>query len=337
MLQYSHADNGNKIMVWFKQIQVYRFSPPKDTTETELQEGLAKQKIGQCPAQQTSTYGWASPFGSGSELLLASTGQFHHSRFMISKRLLPLDVIRQTVEQRASEQEKQQGIPISKRDRRRMLEEVHFELMPKAFIQQKSCDVIWDWKSGLMFVSTSQQAMLDSLTASLAFCVPGWMIKCAKTEQSIEKKLTRWLKQDDKIADGISFGDACQLADPKDRFCSIRFAGNELESQSVKQHLDDGMWVKQAQLQWQERIKFVMNPQFTFSQLKYLDIEKDLDDSEDANAKLLSELALLGPIYTELVESVAEKFGGLEQLKSESTVEVDSLVSPFSNTENISA
>ncbi|MEC8881725.1 MAG: recombination-associated protein RdgC [Pseudomonadota bacterium] len=325
------------VVVWFKQIQVFRFSVPKAKTADDLKEALAKQKIGKCPTQQTSTYGWSSPFGNGSAELLASCGQYHCGRFTVSKRLLPLDVIRQTVEERAAQQESQQGIPVSKRDKRRMLEEVHFELLPKAFVQQKSCDVIWDWKSGLMFVSNAQQALLDSLTASLAFCVPGWMIKCAKTQQSIEKKLTRCLKQEDTLPDGLNFGDACQLADPKDRFCSIRFAGNELESQSVKQHLEDGMWVKQAQLQWQERLKFVMNPQFTFSQLKYLDIEKDLDDSEDANAKLLSELALLGPIYTELAEFMGTCFGGFEEMKTASTATEDSLISPFSEAEEMTS
>lgn len=318
-------------MVWFKQIQVFQFSAPAEKTPDNLREALAKQRVGTCPAQQASTYGWSSPFGADSEELLVSCGQFHLSCFTISKRLLPVDVIRQTVDERVCEQEKQQGLSISKREKRRMLEEAHFELLPKAFVQKRSCDVLWDWKAGLLYISHAQQSILDSLTASLAFCVPGWTIKIAKTQQSIEKKLTKWLKQDESLPQGLQFGDACQLLDPKDRFCSIRFAGNELESQSVKQHLEDGMWVKQVQLLWQDRIKFVMNPQFIFSQMKYLDMEKDLDDSDqDEKAKLLAEIALLGPVYREIIESISEIFGGFEEVKSSKSVDTEVLVSSFS-------
>ena len=131
------------------------------------------------------------------------------------------------------------------------------------------------------------------------------------------------------MPNGLTWGDACQLADPKDRFCSIRFAGNELQSQSVLQHLQDGMWVKQAQLQWQERLRFVLNPNFTLSQMKYLDLEKDLDDSENPQDKLMTELTLLTPIYSELVQFLADELGGLTDVKSKTEVSEDALVSPF--------
>ena len=316
-------------MVWFKQMQAFRFTAPNDKQASDLQEALGKQIIGDCPPGVAVTYGWQSPVNDSSQALLVSVGDFHCGCFSVAKRLLPLDVIRQTVAERIAQMEAAQGIEISKRERRRMVEEAHFELLPKAFIQRKTCYVIWDWKNRMMFVSTAQQAMLDSLTASLAFCVPGWMIKICKPEQNVERALTRWLKESSALPNGLTWGDACQLADPKDRFCSIRFAGNELQSQSVLQHLQDGMWVKQAQLQWQERLRFVLNPNFTLSQMKYLDLEKDLDDSENPQDKLMTELTLLTPIYSELVQFLADELGGLTDVKSKTEVSEDALVSPF--------
>lgn len=320
-------------MVWFKQLQAFRFTAPKDKSPLDLQEALNKQRIGQCPPGVAITYGWQSPFGESSSELLASVGKVHCGCFSVAKKLLPLDVVRQTVADRVAQQEAEQGIEVSKRERRRMIEEAHFELLPKAFVQKKSCFVLWDWEQQLMFVSSSQQALLDSLTASLAFCVPGWMIKVCKPEQNVERTLTRWLKEDEQLPEAMTWGDSCQLADPKDRFCSIRFAGNELQSQSVRQHLEDGMWVKQAQLQWQERLRFVLNPNFTLSQIKYLDLEKDLDDTENPQEKLIAEIALLAPLYSELTLWLAETLGGLVQMKSDSTVPTEELVRPFSETE----
>ena len=75
-------------------------------------------------------------FGANNSTLVVSVGHFHCAKFSVAKRLLPLDVIRQTVAERMAEQEAQQGIPISKREQKRMIEEVHFELLPKAFVQK---------------------------------------------------------------------------------------------------------------------------------------------------------------------------------------------------------
>ena len=320
------------VVVWFKQLQAFRFNPPKDKTPEDLAEALTKQKISQCPPNVAVTYGWENPVGQAGADLLVSAGQAHCAKFTVAKRLLPLDVIRQTVAERVAQQEQEQGIEVSKREQRRMIEEAHFELLPKAFVQRKSCFVLWDWENQLMFVSTGQQALLDSLTASLAFCVPGWMVKIAKPEQNIERTLTRWLQKNDQLPTGLNWGDACQLADPKDRFCSIRFAGNELESQSVRQHLEDGMWVKQAQLQWQERLRFVLSPNFSLTQVKYLDLEKNLDDSENPHDKLMSEMTLLTPMYSELVLWLSEQLGGLVSTASTS-VDTEALVRPFEEVE----
>ena len=316
-------------MVWFKQLQAFWCTPPTEKTVEDLEAALAKQTIGECPSTVAVNYGWESPFGANNSTLVVSVGHFHCAKFSVAKRLLPLDVIRQTVAERMAEQEAQQGIPISKREQKRMIEEVHFELLPKAFVQKKSCMVMWDWDKKRMYVSQTQQALLDHLTASLAFCMPGWDLKVCKTEQNIEKRLTRWLKQDDQLPNAYQWGDACQLADPKNRFCSIRFAGNELQSQSVKQHLEDGMWVKQVQLKWQDRLSFTINPNFALSQIKYLDLEKNLDDSESPKEKMLSEIALLGPLYSQLVDSLADSLGGLVEKQASSKAAAEELISDY--------
>ena len=161
------------------------------------------------------TYGWQSPLGDANQTLVVSAGAGHCAQFTVAKRLLPLDVIRQTVAERVAQQEQEQGIAVSKRERKRMLEEAHFELLPKAFVQKKSCTVLWDWENQMMYVSTAQQGLLDHLSASLAFCLPGWMIKLCKLEQNIERTLTGWLKDDTVLPSEMQWGEACQLADLK--------------------------------------------------------------------------------------------------------------------------
>ena len=316
-------------MVWFKQLQAFQFAPPQGKTPKDLQEALHKQRLSSCPPGTAVTYGWQSPISDASQTLVVSVGAGHCARFTVAKRLLPLDVIRQTVAERIIQREVEQGIEVSKRERRRMLEEAHFELLPKAFVQKKSCTVLWDWDSQMMYVSTVQQALLDNLNASLAFCLPGWEIKVCKFEQNIEKTLTHWLKSDTLLPSGMQWGEACQLADPKDRFCSIRFTGNELQSQSVRQHLQDGMWVRQAQIQWQGRIRFVLNPNCALSQITYLELDKETDIVESPLEQLMGDIALLVPTYTTLMQWLSSAFGGLTALQASTTLGPEQLIQPF--------
>ena len=87
-------------MVWFKQLQAFWCTPPADKTEQDLESALAKQVIGECPSTSTLSYGWEHPLNATDGSLLITVGRFHCAKFSVAKRLLPLDVIRQTVADR---------------------------------------------------------------------------------------------------------------------------------------------------------------------------------------------------------------------------------------------
>ena len=57
-------------------------------------------------------------------------------------------------------------------------------------------------------------------------------------------------------------------------------------------------------------------------------MEKNLDDSESPKEKMLSEIALLGPLYSQLVDSLADSLGGLveKQASAEAAAEERSAI-----------
>ena len=79
-------------------------------------------------------------------------------------------------------------------------------------------------------------------------------------------------------------------------------------------------------------MRFVLNPNFSLTQVKYLDLEKNLDDSENPHDKLMSEMTLLTPMYSELVLWLSEQLGGLVSTASTS-VDTEALVRPFEEVE----
>ena len=313
--------------MWFKSIQVLRLTPVHGQSIDAFREGLAKQPISPCPGNVTQTHGWTSPFGLKSDELVVSVGPLHLAEFVLAKRLLPQDVVKQNLATRVAQLEDQQGgVPISKREQRRMQDEIHFELLPKAFVQQKSCQMFWHQETGYLFVGTTQTAMLEALTTSFAYCCPGWRIQTVASVNTTENTLTSWLRGQDGLPKDFAWDDACQLLDPANRFSSIRFSGNDLSSAGVRNHLQEGLQVKQAALVWKDQVRFVLNQNLGLSQIKYLDIEKDHGVDDAKEAIILADLALLGPIYHAWFTDLLQALGGEAQLSQTQAIEQSEII-----------
>ena len=313
--------------MWFKAIQVLRITPAHGQGLEAFQDGLQKQPIGPCPGNVSQTHGWVSPFGARHNQLVVSVGPLHLVEFVLAKRLLPQDVVKQTLELRVAQlEEKQGGVPISKREQRRMQDEIHFELLPKAFVQQKSVQMIWHQETGYLYVGTTQSAMIDALIASLAYCCPGWRIEVVSALKGVESSLTNWLRGQDSLPKDFTWDDACQLLDPANRFASIRFTGNDIASPVVRNHLQDGLQVKQAALIWRDQIRFVLTQGLGISQIKYLDIEKDHGVDDAKEAIIMADLALLGPIYHAWFTDVLQALGGESRTKQSGEIDTIDLI-----------
>lgn len=296
--------------MWFKAMKVFKVSPPNDTHVDDWREGLQRQLSQPCPSNAALSYGWKSVFPDNDADLVASVGKTHAVEFVVSTRLLPQDVVRQAVRDRIAEIEAQQGIPVPKKEQRRMQDEVHFELLPKAFVQKKSVTVCWHEESQTVWVSSTQNALLESFITCWSHCLPGWQLKPLQTNRSVTRSLTTWMKNDEPLPDGFEWGDACQLVDPQDRTCSIRFSGNELASKTVGQHLEDGMQVKQAALVWREKLRFVVADDCLLTQIKALDVESEYEQGQSKSEQIAMDIALMAPMYHACVEELILALGG---------------------------
>ena len=60
--------------MWFKNLQVYRFTKPFDMTPEELSEALQTKEFQPCGSQDLSRYGWVPPLGHhGTDLSMRLT------------------------------------------------------------------------------------------------------------------------------------------------------------------------------------------------------------------------------------------------------------------------
>ena len=89
--------------MWFKNLQLYRFSKPFELDAATLGQQLEQQEFVPCGSQDTTRSGWVPPLGRhGSEFVHATNGYL----MICAKRqdkLLPAAVINEELEEKALE------------------------------------------------------------------------------------------------------------------------------------------------------------------------------------------------------------------------------------------
>ena len=105
--------------MWFKNLQLYRFSRPFELDATTLGQQLEEQAFLPCGSQDTTRSGWVPPLGRhGSEFVHATNGYL----MICLKRqdkLLPAAVINEELEQKALEIESREARQLPRKERRR--------------------------------------------------------------------------------------------------------------------------------------------------------------------------------------------------------------------------
>ena len=307
-------------------MQVLKYIAPENKTKDDFVAGLTKQPITNCPTTVAQAYGWAHPYGVEDELVM-SVGDYHISNFVIAKRVLPPDVIKQTLSDRVEQLEKQQGYAVAKRERRKMQDEIHFELLPKAFVQRKVYTVFWQESTQKLFVGTNQASVIDLIGQSLAFCNPGWQLKMIETSKPIERQMAAWMLKNTDMPKVLTWGDACELQDRSNRYCKIRFTGSDIDNDDVKQHLRDSMLINNAALVWDNACRFILNTNMACTQIKYLEVEKEQDSQMSDQEKFIADAGVLAPLYARIHEDLLAAFDGMKV--QEKTAMVEDLVENF--------
>ena len=99
--------------MWLKSMQVLKYTAPTGKTPEDYVTGLAKQPLQSCPTTVAQAYGWSHPLGLEDEVVL-TVGDFHISHFVVAKRILPPNVIKQTLQDKVAMLENKQGYAMGK-------------------------------------------------------------------------------------------------------------------------------------------------------------------------------------------------------------------------------
>lgn len=298
--------------MWFKNLQVYRFTKPFSLSPEELSQTLETKAFQPCAGQDMLKLGWVSPLCRfGEEYVHANNGYL----MICAKRqekILPPAVIREELEERLLALEESEDRKVGRKERNQMKDEITFELMPRAFARSSQQFAYIDSNEGLLVVNSSSVKRAEELIGLLRDTVgPLSLIPLTAKNLPIQV-MTDWV-ENGRVASGFELGQACELRDNSDVSSVIRCTNFNLESDEINGHIKASMHTSKLALSWQERVECIVDDKLAVKRLRFTDIvqeKADEVDAQDAAEQFDVDFSIMTLELSAFIKALVEAFGG---------------------------
>jgi recombination associated protein RdgC len=301
--------------MWFKNLQVYRFTKPFELDAETLGQQLAQQQFQPCASQELSRAGWVPPLGRhGSEFVHAGNGYM----MICAKRqekLLPAAVVNEALEDKAVEIETREDRRLPRKERRALRDEVYFSLLPQAFARSSLQYAYISPRDQLLLVDAASAKRAEDLLQQLRDTLGSLSVIPLVSKQQPIDVMTRWVAEG-RPAEGFEIGEECELRDNADISSVIRCKNQDLAAAEIVNHVKSGMHVSKLALNWQQRLEFVVDEKLVIKRLRFSDIVQEQAseiEGDDVATRFDADFAIMTLELSAFIGALIEAFGGAEQ------------------------
>lgn len=299
----------------FKNIRIFRLTKPLDHTAESLHEILTEHAFVACDSYQLSSYGWIEPMGKHGSQLTHQTGRQLMICACKEERLLPASVLRETVDEEVAVIETEQARRVFPSEKRRLKEEAVQRLLPRAFTKKRLVYGYLDLENQWLVIESATAKIAEEFTQLLRQSLGSLPIVPVICQQEPSSVMTHWLLKH-TLPNGYQTGDDCILKDKGDEKVVLRSKGIDMSSPDYTNYLAGGMQVTKLSLAWQKQIEFNLGDDLCLTKIRFSDLIKEQNnsiDSDDYAAHFDADLALMSGSFAELINSLIEQFGGIDE------------------------
>ena len=303
-----------------KNMTVYRIAAAWTPDLEGLADGLARQRFVPCSATQPLAIGWVEPRGEAHAPLIETIGGQWLMKLQVEKKLLPSSVVKRRIEERAAQIEQSTGRKPGKRETKDLKDEVVLELLPMAFTKQSSIPVWIDPESRTLVVDAGSQSRADEVVTALVKATEGLSVMLLQTTVSPAVAMATWLGTGE-APQGFSIDRECELKSADEMKSVVRYARHGLDTENVRQHIEQGKLPTRLAMTWNSRVSFVLSDSLQVKKLSFLDVVFEgvtaQDGGFDADAAIAT--GELRQFIPDLVEALGGELDTLTGLGSMAT------------------
>ncbi len=258
--------------MWFKNLQLFKFTELFTISPEEFQEKLQAHRFLPCRSVDASSQGFVPPTGVADSPLVYSAGGFHLVCVQREDKLVPASVVKELLDEKIAEIEHNQGRKVRKREKETLKEDVYHQLVMRAFSKTSKTYAYIDTIGGFLAVDAASTTKAEEITVLLRKALGSLKIELPKV-QALTTLLTHWLKTNEYPPE-FTVNDQCVLIDPKEGG-TIRCQRQNLFDEDIQSLIHEGRFVSELALSWTEQLSFRLKDDFSIKSLKYLEGVQD--------------------------------------------------------------
>lgn len=295
--------------MWFKNLRVYTLGSDFSVPE-QLELALQAQPFKPCGRSDRVSFGWASPFGRDSEVLVHKIGHCYLMTARKEEKVLPSSVITAQLDELVAKREAELARKLPSKEKQAMKEDLIHQLLPQAFSKFKQLGVMIDTKLGIVVVDASSASAAEDLLALLRSCLGSLPVKPWFAEHPSELYFTDMVKQQNLPA-GFEFGDEIELRDSQETGSVVRCRQHDLSGTEITTHLAHNKQVTKIALIWQQRLQFVMDQDLAIKRFKPTDVlleQRDKLVDATPEQRIDADFALFSGEFSQLYPQLVSLF-----------------------------
>lgn len=300
--------------MWFKNLQIYRFTKPCELTADLLNEALAESSFVPCGSQDLTRSGWVPPLGRHGNELVHATGGYLMFCSKRQDKLLPPAVINEELEEKVLAIEERDGRKLPRKERQSIKDEVIFDLLPRAFVRSSLLFAYISSRDNLLVVNASSVKRAEEFLHELRDALGSLSVIPLTSKNEPIEVMTRWVTSG-RLTQGFELGEEFELRDNTDIRSVIRCKNHDPAAAEITSHLKTGMHVSKLALIWQDRIEFVLDEKLTIKRLRFSDVvqEKASEaEAEDVATQFDVDFSIMSLELSEFFKALIGALGGVE-------------------------
>ncbi|ODV41459.1 recombination-associated protein RdgC [Cupriavidus sp. UYMMa02A] len=295
--------------MWFKNLQLHRFSAPWSPGADAVEASLAKHAFFPGTSLEMQTQGWASPRDNGQ--LVHTVGRQMLLTLRTEKKLLPATVVNQVTKRAAPEIEEQQGYKPGRKQIKELKEQVTEELLPRAFSIRRDTRVWIDPDNGWLAIDAASAAKADEVRGMLFKALDPLPLANLHVNQSPVAAMTDWLSTD--IAPtGFTVDQEIELQSGAESKATVRYVRHPLDAEDLRRHISGGKRCTRLAMTWNDRVSFVLTDSLAIKRVAPLDVIKEQADNtvSDEDERFDSDFTLMAGELAGMLGDLTEALGG---------------------------
>ena len=225
------------------------------------------------------------------------------------KKVVPSSVVREFLNKKVNEIQTSENRKVRSKEKKELRESIIDELCKKAFVRHTYIHAYFDLTNNYLYINSTSNKKIDDFISLLGISFVGKYKKIEEliTVEPMSEAMTKWITNGGESPKELEILETCELVDRVQSDSIVNCKKQDLTSTEIQSHIDAGKLVTKIELNWDEKLSFLIDDSFKIKKIKFLDIES-VDEHE--NGEFYSNFLLMTSVFSEMVNYMSDCFGG---------------------------